>query len=57
MFDGAELVAYIFEKPESTLRSEEIDVLVMAEECVQVVRLSQDVSAPAVQHRNLQKRC
>lgn len=48
MFDRAELLAYIFEKSKSTLRSKEVNVLVMAEECVYVVELSQDVSAPEV---------
>ena len=57
MFDRAELLAYVFEKSKSTLRSKEVNVLVMTEECVYVVRLSQDVSAPAVQHSNLQEGC
>jgi hypothetical protein len=57
MFDRAELLAYIFENSEPTFRSKEVDVLVMTEECVYVVRLSQDVSTPAVQHNNLQEGC
>jgi len=57
MFDRAKLLAYIFEKSKPTFSGKKVDVLVMTEECVQVVCLSQDVSAPAVQHSNLQKGC
>ena len=35
----------------------EIDVLVMTEESVHVIRLSQNVSTPTVQHGDLQERC
>ena len=57
MFDRAELLTYIFEKSKSTLRGKEIDVLIMAEERIYIIGLSQYVPDPAVQHCHLQKRC
>ena len=37
--------------------SEEVDVLIVAEERIYIIGLSQNVSAPAIQHSELQKGC
>ena len=38
-------------------QSEEVDVLIVAEERIYIIGLSQNVSAPAIQHSELQKGC
>jgi hypothetical protein len=41
----------------SVEHSEEVDVLVVTEERIYIVGLSQNVPAPPIQHSELQKRC
>ena len=53
MLNRTELFAHLCEV--SILRGEEVDVLIVAEECVYVVSLSQNIPTPAIQHSNFQK--